>query len=123
MEKYYPKLLSKIVFRYVVTALGYIILFNPTNYVQGQVATFSTAGTGQQFTVPANVTSIQVKAWGAAGGSYCCGTPYANVGGAGGFAGATLAVTPGEVLIVDVGGGGTLAGGINGGGPGIYSGG
>ena len=62
-------------------------------------------GTSQFFTVPQGVYSINVKGWGAggAGGSRC------HWGGAGGFASATIPVTPGEVLEIIVGGGGSPA--------------
>jgi len=68
----------------------------------------------QTFVVPAGVTSITVEALGAQGGS-----AGAVAGGLGGSATATLAVTPGEQLQVNVGGqGGSPAGGCNGGGGG-----
>jgi len=85
---------------------------------QVHVVSYPTAGLGQTFMVPAGVTSIQVKAWGSAGAAYNSDDiSYPNTGGAGGFARATLTVTPGETLTVDVGGSGVgKAGGINGGG-------
>lgn len=91
--------------------LSLLVCFH-TIYAQTAV-TYSVAGVGQIFTVPPTVASIQVRAWGAAGGAY---TPTPNIGGGGGFAGATFTVTPGETLTVDVGGGGVAGGGINGGG-------
>ncbi len=51
----------------------------------------------QSFVVPAGVTSITVKAWGAGGGS------LNTAGGAGGFTTSSLTVTPGETLNVIVG--------------------
>jgi len=73
--------------------------------------------------VPAGVTAIRVKAWGAGGGG---GGTSQDYGGGGGFAQADLAVTPGETLYVQVGGGGGRAsspsGGTNGGGQGGNSG-
>jgi len=82
--------------------------------------TFTTAGTST-FAVPAGVTSITVKAWGAGGG----GKSSAATGGGGGFAQATISVTPGESLEVKVGGGGGGGGGgigsNGGGGGGGYS--
>jgi hypothetical protein len=77
---------------------------------QGSV-TFSFSGTSQTWTVPARVTAIQVDAFGGAGdGVY---------GGLGGEERATITVTPGQVLQVNVGGAGVgLAGGFNGGGAG-----
>lgn len=83
--------------------------------------TFDFTGGAQTFTVPAGVTSITVQAWGAQGGND--GT---TLGGRGGFATGNLAVTPGQVLNIYVGGKGTdgpgsgqncnLPGGFNGGG-------
>jgi|GEM_PF-1366818 len=65
-------------------------------YVSGPVA----------FTVPAGCATLTVKAWGAGGGSG--GEPgYTDSnGGAGGYAEGTFSATPGELLLVWVGGGG-----------------
>jgi hypothetical protein len=65
---------------------------------------FTYSGAPEAFTVPLACNHIDVVAWGAggAGGTYST----ADVGGGGGFAYATLAVTPGEPLTVVVGGGG-----------------
>ena len=84
---------------------------------------YSSASTGMSYTVPAGVTQIIVKAWGAGGGAgYGSG---AGSGGGGGFAQTTITVTPGQTLTVKVGGGGggttsstTGTGGTNGGGSG-----
>jgi len=83
--------------------------------------TFSYTGVLQTFTVPAGVTMITIQAYGAQGGD---DTPVA--GGQGGYATGDLAVTPGQVLNIYVGGKGTdgpgsgqncaLPGGFNGGG-------
>ena len=53
-------------------------------------------------TVPTGVTSIAVTMWGAAGA-----TSYGQ-GGAGAFVKGTLAVTPGQILLITVGQGGTV---------------
>lgn len=67
-----------------------------------QSVTFSNPGTGS-WTVPANVSSIQVEAWG--GGS--AGGAGAGGGAGGGYSReAALAVTPGSVLSFTVGAGG-----------------
>lgn len=84
----------------------------------GQVTTFSFTGAVQTYTVPAGVTGIQIECWGAQGGT---GTGFDGVegtGGLGGYAIGELTVTPGQVLEVYVGGGGTTfgPGGFNGGG-------
>jgi hypothetical protein len=89
--------------------------------------TFATPGTGQSFTVPAGVTSVSVTLYGGTGGTNFDG----NVpGGDGAQVTARLAVSPAEVLGVDVAGAGqggvgliNASGGINGGGNGYYSGG
>jgi hypothetical protein len=79
--------------------------------------TFNFTGAAQTFTVPAGVTQVTVDAFGAQGGQAQDGT----AGGLGGEAMATIAVTPGEVLQVNVGGqpatGNPAPGGFNGGGP------
>jgi hypothetical protein len=83
--------------------------------LEGQSTTFSYTGAAQTYTVPACVFSITVDARGAAGGS--TGT---STGGAGGRVQAVLAVTPGEILNIYVGGAGVgtsaAPGGWNGGG-------
>jgi hypothetical protein len=70
---------------------------------------FEHTGANQTFTVPAGVTSLRVKMWGAGGG----GPMFSGTGGHGGggaFTDVTLFVTPGEVLSVIVGGGGAPGG-------------
>jgi hypothetical protein len=84
---------------------------------------YSTPGT-YTYTVPSGVTEIFVEAFGAQGGN---GTIPNSAGGFGGSSSGTLAVTPGDVLTIYVGGQGTsnttnsctgLPGGFNGGGDG-----
>ena len=85
--------------------------------------TFDHTGAAQSFTVPDDVTELTVDAYGGVGGS-TLGTVGPVAGGFGGRATATIPVTPGEVLEVNVGGGGangmpfigSSAGGFNGGG-------
>lgn len=76
-------------------------------------STFTSTGTLHGFTVPAGVTRVTIRATGAQGG---------NDGGRGGVVTATIAVTPGEVLSVAVGGEGDWfgPGGANGGGDGGF---
>ena len=80
---------------------------------------YSTAG-ASTFTVPANVTSIQITLTGAAGGSG--GGDGSNSGGSGGPAGrvtGTLAVVPGDTLYINLGGAGSNGGsGVSNGGGG-----
>jgi PKD repeat protein len=84
---------------------------------QNQVA-FNYTGGQQSWTVPATcVSSVTLECWGAQGGSSI------STGGAGGYAKGDLAVTPGQVLYLYVGGqGGNPGGGWNGGGSGQTSG-
>lgn len=73
---------------------------------------FSYTGSVQTFTVPACKTQVFVEAWGAQGGNATNG----GTGGLGGYVSGTLAVTPGQVLQIYVGG----TNGYNGGGqPGL----
>jgi hypothetical protein len=65
---------------------------------------FDHTGSDQSFTVPAGVSTVTVKLWGAGGGAW--GSHSGGAGGAGAFALARLAVTPGETLTVLVGQGG-----------------
>lgn len=80
------------------------------------VAQTSTSTT--TFVVPANITLLEIKAWGSGGGG------ESIAGGGGGFVGGILTVTPGETLDIIVGsagGGGTLVSPFAGGGGGGYS--
>ncbi|MEQ9289314.1 MAG: T9SS type A sorting domain-containing protein [Cyclobacteriaceae bacterium] len=66
-----------------------------------------TFNSNSTFVVPAGVTEITVKAWGAGGGGGAGGDDGpGGDGGGGGFAEATISVTPGESLNIAVGGGG-----------------
>lgn len=72
----------------------------------------------QTFTVPAGVTSIYVKMWGAGGGGGGFGSwTHGDEGGAGGHSRGIIPVTPGQVLYLAVGTGGFhTPGGAGGGG-------
>ncbi len=76
-----------------------VLLFLGKSSAQAQSTAFSHTGADQTYVVPAGVTSVQVKLWGAGGGSQ---------GGSGAFVSGLLSVTPGETLTIIVGGGGTL---------------
>jgi len=73
----------------------------------------STAGTNPKhsfgslgtFTVPSGLTSVNIKVWGAGGGAGGQGAGP-DVGGSGGFASGTLAVSSGQVLTISAGEGG-----------------
>ncbi|MEU3933028.1 hypothetical protein AB0E85_13470 [Streptomyces sp. NPDC029044] len=60
---------------------------------------FDPATAKQEFTVPAGVTGLDVRAWGEGGGGNSM-----TSGGAGGFVGGTLKVSPGEALSIAVAG-------------------
>lgn len=78
--------------------------------------TFSYTGSAQSFIVPSGVTSINIEAWGASGQGVTVEQYTPSTGGLGGYATGDLAVTPGDVIWVYVGGTGTDgAGGFNGG--------
>ena len=83
--------------------------------------TFNFTGGEQVFVVPDGVTSISVRAVGGRGGTSGGGT-QPNTGASGGLgavAAANLAVSPGQILFVNVGGNGAVVtGGFNGGGAG-----
>ncbi len=90
-----------------------------------QTTTYNYTGASQTYTVPQGVTSINVDAWGARGGhagpASALGTP--TTPGCGGRVQATLTVTPGQILNLNVGGKGVdgdgitaPSGGYNGGG-------
>jgi hypothetical protein len=92
---------------------------------QAATTTFSFTGGEQTFVVPQGVTSLNVVAIGGEGGTGASGT--GGTGGAGGFgarAVADLAVNPGQLLFIEVGGSGNpggatgtgVTGGFNGGG-------
>ena len=71
-----------------------------------QQVVFSTAGTST-FTVPAGVTNVTVKAWGAGGGAGAGGnSDGGGAGGGAGFVQGSITVIPGENLTVFIGGGG-----------------
>jgi len=81
---------------------------------------FNYTGTMQTYVVPSGVTSIQLEAYGAEGGSSPVG--FGN-GGLGGYVTGEFAVIPGETLNIFVGGQGAsdVTGGFNGGGNGVSS--
>jgi hypothetical protein len=83
-----------------------------TGNLQAQVTTFDYTGSPDTYTVPIGVTAIQIECYGAEGST---GLGAAGgAGGLGGYASGELAVTPGEVLNIYVGG----QDGYNGGGDG-----
>jgi uncharacterized protein YjdB len=108
---------------------GLTFAWTPPTTSSSTPSTFVYTGSVQTYTVPAGVTSVLVDAQGGKGGNnnnYPTGS-YPSRGGYGGKVVCTLAVTPGQILNVYVGGaggngttsGGT--GGFNGGGNGASS--
>lgn len=103
--------------------LSFCLALVCTGKIYSQVI-YNYTGAVQTYTVPAGVTSINVLMWGAGGaGADRGGAGNAGAGGSGAFVKGTLAVTPGQVLQVVVGGRGTYsttngthAGGYGGGG-------
>ena len=77
-------------------------IFSATKYVGGTNKILLTyTGSDQTFTVPSGVSSVNVKLWGAGGGSGAAGD--FRYGGGGGFVKGDIAVTPSESLTVIVG--------------------
>lgn len=100
------------------------ILSGIGNVVDAQTVTFGYSGGSTYWTCPSGVTSVSVDMSGAKGG-----TSYGSYsrGGYGGRVVCNLTVTPGVVYQINVGGQGssqsccgTVSGGFNGGGTGIY---
>jgi len=81
-------------------------LWGKSNRVQYSdvLATFSSNGGTQYYTVPAGVTSVRVKVW--AGGGAAASGPSGPVGGGGGYVQGDIAVTAGQSLTINVGEGG-----------------
>ena len=97
-------------FTFLIILANVLSLFSQTT-----VTTFSYTGSVQSFTVPPCVTTLTVNARGAEGGG------LNGLGGNGAVITATMAVTPGQVLQIYVGGMGSTgnnSGGWNGGGTG-----
>lgn len=70
-------------------------------------AAYGCTGGNQTFVVPAGITEIYVKMWGAGGGGGVSGGwSYGSVGGGGGCSIGLIPVTPGETLNIVVGQGG-----------------
>jgi gliding motility-associated-like protein len=95
--------------------LSVALLFSHIN--KAQIATFNYTGGSQNYVVPAGVTVICFTVSGAQGMRNAQGS---NLGGLGGRVTGSMPVTPGQVLQINVGGGGLVStvGGFNGGGNG-----
>ncbi len=99
-----------------LAAIGLVALDSPA---QAVTQTYSYTGGPQIYVVPDNVTSLTVTLQGAQGGSPNSG----GTGGKGATVTAAIAVNPGEVLMLMVGGNGSTNAGWNGGGRGAGTGG
>ena len=90
--------------------------FTTTSITEPDTSTAGTnpavgSGTFGTFTVPSARTSINAFAWGSGGGAITTPSqPAFTLGGGGGFSTGTLAVTPGQVIAVVVGEGGSTLG-------------
>lgn len=81
----------------------------------GGIVSYTTAGS-DTFVVPAGITSITIKTWGAGGGGGGGGNSQpGGDGGGGGYTTSTISVTPGETLTINVGAGGSGGAFSNGG--------
>jgi hypothetical protein len=97
------------------------LLFVAINLTAQLETVFEYTGGMQSFTVPADVFSIYVEAWGAQGQALTIEDYDGSVGGLGGYAAGALSVTPGDVLYIFVGGTGVEGeASFNGGGIGGY---
>lgn len=110
--------ISAISLALALVCLSWIVLAEPASAAN---QTFYFTGGEQTFTVPAGIKSIHVVAIGAKGGKGSdSGSSIGGSGGLGGRLEADLAVSPGQLLFVEVGGPGSnaplTAGGFNGGG-------
>src|SRR4051794_34021201 len=92
------------------SAIGAAICLSLAFPVGARGATFSSTGSEQTLRVPAGVTSLPVTAVGGEGSA-----EGVRAGGRAGTAAGTLAVTPGQILYIEVGGTGAGSG-FNGGG-------
>jgi hypothetical protein len=85
--------------------------FDLVSEVQTRRLTFDYTGANQSFTIPDTVSALAIKMWGAGGGGAAAGTTTCNsigsVGGAGAYAAGDLIVTPGQIVTLVVGGGGS----------------
>ncbi len=108
--------MKKVYFLLILSCLGCL-----TWSSFAQTTTLNYTGSAQTFTVGSGVNFLAIDMAGAQGGNGCNSTSYP--GGKGGRLQCTLAVTPGQVLTIYVGGvGGYTGAGYNGGGTGSSSG-
>lgn len=77
-------------------------------------AEFTFTNAPQLFTVPAGVTRLVVHAWGGGGGGTTMSSRPGGRGGGGAYVNGSIAVTPGETLVVTPGRGGSVPAGAHG---------
>jgi hypothetical protein len=95
--------------KFIISFLSLFVILFLGNKMTGQT-TISTTGTGSgTWTVPCDVSSIVVQAWGPGGkgGDATGKSKYGSGGGSGGYTTSTLSVTPGQVISFTVGAGNT----------------
>ncbi len=100
-----------------------ILLLGTQLSANAQTSTYTTAGGPYVYTVPAGVTGLTVTLKGAMGGQNSDEVDYDDSAGKGGCVTANIAVTPGQLLYVYVGGCGGDGSDLAGGAPGINGGG
>ena len=106
----------------VLSLSAVLVLATGVGAAAADTAVFSSTGVEQTFTVPAGVSSVQVVATGGRGGVTAPTGPSSAIsGGAPARVSGVLAVTPGQVLYVEVGGDG--AAGRDGSSPASFNGG
>ena len=130
MRKFKTLTSGKLQFSRLLVFATFLLAFNSAVYSQ-ITAKFFYAGGVQTFTVPCGVFVLHVKAWGAGGSGGGADDYGGAVGGAGAFVGSDLAVVPGQVITVILGGGAGpggnhtswVGGGASGWGNGLFAGG
>jgi hypothetical protein len=90
----------------LTVALAVVTLGGPNSAEASSLARFDKAGK-TKWTVPAGVHRITIDVYGASGGHYVADNTIQFTGGLGGEAKGTFNVTPGQVLLVVVGGRGS----------------
>ena len=81
---------------------------NPCQPLYNIAFNVSYSGGNQSYLVPSTVNVLFVKLWGAGGGGSNWNEGGVFGGGAGGYTSCYLSVTPGEELLIIVGGGGQV---------------
>ena len=92
---------------WVLNAQVALPTFQGTHFAKSSGSqTFSYTGSQQTFTVPAGVSTITIKVWGAQGGNsgYYSSSGNCATGGKGGYSTGTLSVSSGNTVYIYVGG-------------------